>query len=317
MGLFRRRKRHADAPPTPRAAPPPPPSAPSDPDRTELDRLAAEFAAEVERETPRLMAEVERDAARLLAELDAEHGTAAPEPDPEPDPEPEPPTGAPLAGPSWMPAEEWADRLDAYRRQGRTDADIREVAAHLERRGPRKPRSASESAARAASLGMVSRAEYLDPEAEARALEPGPDGLPDARLERVRDRLLVVTPHGWVNPRSRTAASRAGLWSFALRGGGYHESALKRGDFRPGAEVRLVREPDNPHDPNAIAVYAAGARDLSGYVPRGYAKRLAKLIDGGADLVALSVRGSGRGSDTTTPHLLICERRLYEHLTRE
>ena len=35
------------------------------------------------------------------------------------------------------------------------------------------------------------------------------------------------------------------------------------------------------------AVYAAGARDPSGYVPRGYAKRLAKLIDGGADLVAL------------------------------
>ena len=191
------------------------------------------------------------------------------------------------------------------------------ISAHLERRGPRKPRSAGESAARAASLGMVSRAEYLGPEEEVRALGPGPDGLPDARLERVRDLLLVVTPHGWINPRSRTAASRAGLWSFALRGGGYHASALKRGDFRPGAEVRLVREPDNPHDPNAIAVYAAGARDPSGYVPRGYAKRLAKLIDGGADLVALSVRGPGRGSDSTTPHLLICERRLYEHLTRE
>lgn len=308
MGLFRRRKRHADASP-------PPSSAQSEPDRTELDRLAAEFAVEVERETPRFMAEVERDAARLVAESDAEHGTAASEPGPEP--EPEPPTGAPLVGPSWMPADEWADHLNAYRRQGRTDADIRKVAAHLERRGPRKPRSASESAARAASLGTVSRAEYLDSEAEARALDPGPDGLPDARLERVRDRLLVVTPHGWVNPRSRTAASRAGLWSVVLRGGGYHESALKRGDFRPGAEVRLVREPDNPHDPNAIAVYASGARDVSGYVPRGYAKRLANLIDGGADLVALSVRGSGRGSDTTTPHLLICERRLYEHLTRE
>ena len=213
-----------------------------------------------------------------------------------------------------MPAEEWAGRLDAYRRQGRSDADIREVAAHLERRGA--PPTKAQRLAEAKSRGLVYREEYLSPEEETRALEPGPDGLPDARLVRERDRLLVVTPQGWINPRSRTAASRAGLWSFTLRGGGYHESALKRGDFRPGAEVRLVREPDNPHDPNAIAVYAAGARDLSGYVPRGYAKRLAKLIDGGADLVALSVRGSGRGSDTTTPHLLICERRLYEHLTR-
>lgn len=205
MGLFRRRKRPADPPPAPpRAAPAP------EADCTELDRLTAEFAAEVERETPRLMPEVERDAARLLAELNAEHGTPTPEPNAaELDREPEPPTGAPLAGRSWMPADEWADRRDAYRRQGRTDADIREVAAHLERRGPRKPPSADQSAARAASLGMVSRAEYLGPDEEARALEPGPDGLPDARLERVRDRLLVVTPHGWINPRSRAAASRA------------------------------------------------------------------------------------------------------------
>lgn len=224
------------------------------------------------------------------------------------------PASADLRGPSWMPAEAWASRLDVYRRQGRSDAQVRDVAAHLERRGA--PPTKAQKVAEAKSRGLVYREEYMSPEEEARALEPGPDGLPAARLERVRDRLLVVTPHGWVNPRSRTAASRAGLWSFLLRGGNYHASALKRGDFRPGAEVRLAREPGNPHDPNAIAVYAAGARDRSGYVPRGYARRLAKLIDGGADLVAVSVRGSGRGSDATTPHLLICERRLYEHLTR-
>lgn len=215
-----------------------------------------------------------------------------------------------------MPAEEWAQRLVDYRTHGRTERDIREVVAHLERRGPRARRSATESVARAASLGMVSRVEYLGADEEARALALGPDGLPDARLKRVRDRLLVVTPNGWINPRSRTAASRAGLWSFALRGGSYHEQALKRGDFRPGTEVRLVREPENEHDANAIAIYAAGARELSGYVPRGYAKRLAKLLDDRKDIVALSVRGSGTGSDATTPHLLVCERRLYEHLTR-
>ena len=51
-------------------------------------------------------------------------------------------------------------------------------------------------------------------------------------------------------------------------------------------------------------------------MPKGYAKRLAPLVDGGADLVAISVRGSGSGSDNVTPHVLVCERALYDHLTR-
>ncbi len=162
---------------------------------------------------------------------------------------------------------------------------------------------------------MVARAEYLTPEAEADALRPGPDGLLNARLERVRDRLLVVTPAGWVNPKSRSA-HRAGLDSFTVRGTGYHPGAVKAGKFTPGTPVRLVREPDNPHDPNAIAIYADTGRNKAGYVPAARAKRLAKLLDAGVDLVAISVRGTGRGTDGPAPHILICERALYEHLTR-
>jgi hypothetical protein len=40
------------------------------------------------------------------------------------------------------------------------------------------------------------------------------------------------------------------------------------------------------------------------------------LLDAGADLVAISVRGSGRGTDGTVPHILICERAHFDHLTR-
>lgn len=218
-------------------------------------------------------------------------------------------------GPSWMPADDWRNRLSAYRRQGRSDADIRGVIAHLEKRGPSMPRTTAESAARARSVGMVASAEYMDSETEARALAPGPNGLPSARLERERDRLLVVTPSGWVNPRSRTSW-RFGLHSFAVRGTSYHEAAVTAGRFTPGAPVRLVREPENPHDPNAVAVYAETGRRLAGYVPKGQAKRLAQMLDSGADLVAVAVRGSGAGSNETTPHVLVCERSLYEHLTR-
>lgn len=80
--------------------------------------------------------------------------------------------------------------------------------------------------------------------------------------------------------------------------------------------MKLVREPDNKHDPNAIAIYAEGARNKAGYVPAARAKTLARLLDGGTDLVAISVRGSGHGTDGTVPHILICDRKLFDHLNR-
>ncbi|WP_332643565.1 HIRAN domain-containing protein [Aeromicrobium sp.] len=218
-------------------------------------------------------------------------------------------------GPSWMPVDDWHGRLSAYQRQGRSNAEIRGIVIHLEKRGPQKTRTRAESAARARSVGIVARAEYMDPETEARALAPGASGLPKARLERERDRLLVVTSLGWVNPRSRTAY-RAGLHSFAVAGTSYHQAAVKAGQFTPGTPVRLVREPSNVHDANAIAVYPETGRRPAGYVPKGQARRLAALLDAGNDLIAVTVRGSGPGSDGTRPHVLVCERALYDHLTR-
>lgn len=223
-------------------------------------------------------------------------------------------TARPVRGPSWMSAEDWVKRLDAYTRQGRSDADIQQVVAHLEARGPAPTRD--EKVTRAEEHRYVDREEFMPRDVEAEALKPGPNGLPDARLERIRDRLVVVTPRGWVNPRS-THAYRSGLHTLITRGTSYHEAAVRAGRFTPGAPVRLAREPDNEHDPNAIAIYADRARRKSGYVPRGAAKRLAKLIDSGADLVAISLRGAGPGTEGVNPQILICERPLYEHLTRD
>lgn len=179
----------------------------------------------------------------------------------------------------------------------------------------RQARTTADSTERAKSLGMVSRAEYLTSEQEGAALLPGPGGLPDARLERVRDRLLVVTPRGWINPKSRTAHQH-GLHSFQLRGTAHYAAALRAGRFTPGAPVRLVREPDNVHDQNAIAIYAERARDKAGYVPKAQARRLASMLDAGIELVAVSTRGSGRATEGTVPQILVCERGLFDQLTR-
>ena len=91
---------------------------------------------------------------------------------------------------------------------------------------------------------------------------------------------------------------------------------MKAGRFTPGSSVRLVREADNAHDPNAIAVYAESGRSKAGYVPASQAKRLAPLMDSGVELAAVSTRGAGSSREVTVPQILVCERRLFDHLRR-
>jgi hypothetical protein len=49
----------------------------------------------------------------------------------------------------------------------------------------------------------------------------------------------------------------------------------------------LIRDPNNPYDPNAIRVELAGC--LLGYVPRADAKDLAPLMDAGRRFIAFFV----------------------------
>lgn len=50
----------------------------------------------------------------------------------------------------------------------------------------------------------------------------------------------------------------------------------------------LVREPDNPYDPNAIRVALAGIVFM-GYVPKDVARELAPLMDEGRGFIAFFV----------------------------
>lgn len=56
--------------------------------------------------------------------------------------------------------------------------------------------------------------------------------------------------------------------------------ALGGGEAGGEIEGSLIREPDNTHDPNAVAVLMAG--QIVGHVPRGLAERLGPEIDDGA-----------------------------------
>ena len=62
---------------------------------------------------------------------------------------------------------------------------------------------------------------------------------------------------------------------------------IKKFGCRDIGSFALVREPDNPHDPNAIRVELAGL--YLGYVPRQIAKNLSPQIDAGRKFIALFV----------------------------
>jgi hypothetical protein len=69
----------------------------------------------------------------------------------------------------------------------------------------------------------------------------------------------------WDGPRVRVVK---------LAGASYRADALQDDAFAPGRPLALVREPENEHDPNAVAVYDAERRLQAGYVPADVAPAL-------------------------------------------
>ncbi len=73
----------------------------------------------------------------------------------------------------------------------------------------------------------------------------------------------------------------------------HHAGELRSDGVAPGRALDLRRDPANEHDPNAIAVHAAGGEQL-GWVPREVAAALAPRLDAGEPWSALALRESRR-----------------------
>ncbi len=59
-----------------------------------------------------------------------------------------------------------------------------------------------------------------------------------------------------------------------VAGVSYRLDALQDDAFSPGRRLVLVPEPDNEHDPNAIAIWDEQRRVQAGYVPAEIAREL-------------------------------------------
>jgi hypothetical protein len=60
-----------------------------------------------------------------------------------------------------------------------------------------------------------------------------------------------------------------------LAGASYRLDELQDDAFAPGRRLVLVPEPENPHDPHAVAIWDAEHRVQGGYVPAEVASELA------------------------------------------
>jgi len=80
------------------------------------------------------------------------------------------------------------------------------------------------------------------------------------------------------------------LFDFAIAGGFNHGLRERLADLHPGMNLSLRREPDNPHDADAVAVLDRDGLML-GYVPRIANTPIARLLDEGgrvrAEIVSL------------------------------
>jgi hypothetical protein len=72
-------------------------------------------------------------------------------------------------------------------------------------------------------------------------------------------------PVRWSDPRVRVVPA-AGV--------SFRPEALEDASFDPGRRLSLVREPDNPHDAQAVAIWNAEGTLQLGYVPREVAHEL-------------------------------------------
>jgi HIRAN domain len=69
----------------------------------------------------------------------------------------------------------------------------------------------------------------------------------------------------------------------------HHARGLASDDVEPGRALVLRRDPENEHDPNAIAVSTASGEQV-GWVPRELAEEIAPQLDAGRPWSAVALR---------------------------
>ena len=105
---------------------------------------------------------------------------------------------------------------------------------------------------------------------------------------------LVDPESGRYLARDAPELAAVGVRVAGVAGAGrHHAEAIASSDaVAPGRPLELRRDPDNEHDPNAIAIHAGG--EQVGWVPRELAAELAPELDAGGPWSAVVLREQRR-----------------------
>lgn len=181
------------------------------------------------------------------------------------------------------------------------------------RTNPKSPASSS------TERTPIYRSEYLTPEQEQELLTVDQNGIPNFVLRHERGQIVMrIEGHGLVNFRSRTLW-RKDIYTLVVRGTSYHTGANSRAETRPGTPVLLKREPANPYDKNAIAIYSGTTPEagLIGYVNKQNAARLAPRLDAEEQWEGIFLDGSPSGRGGGSPRVLIAHSNVLSALINE
>lgn len=143
---------------------------------------------------------------------------------------------------------------------------------------------------------------YLTADESAELLRLDATGHPPLRFVDRNGALWLaeVTTGKLVNVGNRYLR-RLGIWGVKVRGTTYYDGHARLGP------VELVREPNNPYDPNAVAIHVDGV--MLGHFNKGMARSLSKLLDGGEPLVAEVI-------SVDPPKVIAARRELIDFLHR-
>jgi hypothetical protein len=106
---------------------------------------------------------------------------------------------------------------------------------------------------------------------------------------------VVERESGRYLARDAPELAALGVRVAAVAGAGQHHApALASDAVAPGRPLELRRDPDNPHDPNAIQVLPGDGGEQVGWVPRELAAELAPDLDAGRRWSAVVLREQRR-----------------------
>lgn len=168
-----------------------------------------------------------------------------------------------------------------------------------------------EQAAKAGVSVKACRAGYIGTDETKAALAAMDSSELGLRLVRSQNGLDLALADGRLIDYKTLDLRRWNIFAFRVVGMGFYEDPDHPVSLRNGQAVGLKREPDNDHDPNAVAITTGRQARTIGYVNKQRARWVAALLDGGTPLHAVVIQ-----TKAASPRVLIAPPQTLEALRR-